>query len=73
MASLLYRRMRTAVRALPAAVPPAARRALAYNIGAATQIVRAPNPVIGSMARGTQRLNCSVRGSMEPRTEQFSR
>ena len=31
-------------------------------------------PVIGSIARGDQqRLNCSMRGSMEPRIEQFSR
>ena len=30
-------------------------------------------PVIGSIACGDQRLNCSMRGSMEPRTEQFSR
>ena len=29
-------------------------------------------PVIGSIARGTQRLNCSLRGSMEPRIEQSS-
>ena len=32
-----------------------------------------PIPVIGSIARGTQRLNCSMRGSMKPRIEQFSR
>ena len=32
-----------------------------------------PIPVIGSIARGDQRLNCSMRGSMEPRIEQFSR
>ena len=30
-------------------------------------------PVIGPIARGTQRLNYSLRGSMEPRIEQFSR
>ena len=30
-------------------------------------------PVIGSIARGDQRLNCSVRGSTKLRTEQFSR
>ena len=30
-------------------------------------------PVIGSIARDTQRLNCSMHGSMEPRIEQFSR
>ena len=30
-------------------------------------------PVIGSIARGIQRLNCFMRGSMEPRIEQFSR
>ena len=30
-------------------------------------------PVIGSMACGDQGLNCSVRGSTEPRIEQFSR
>ena len=33
----------------------------------------APIPVIGSIARGTQRLSCSMRGSMEPRIEHFSR
>ena len=30
-------------------------------------------PVIGSIARGTQWLNCSMRGSMVPRIEQLSR
>ena len=30
-------------------------------------------PVIGSTARGDQRLNCSMRCSTEPRNEQFSR
>ena len=33
---------------------------------------RLPIPVIGSIACGDQRLNCSMRGSMEPRIEQFS-
>ena len=32
-----------------------------------------PIPVIGSIARGTQRLNCSMHGSIAPRIEQFSR
>ena len=30
-------------------------------------------PVIGAIARGDQRLSCSMRGSIELRTEQFSR
>ena len=32
-----------------------------------------PIPVNGSIARGDQRLSCSMRGSMEPRIEQLSR
>ena len=34
---------------------------------------RSQIPVIGSIARGDQRLNRSMRGSMEPRIAQFSR
>ena len=34
---------------------------------------RLPIPVIGSVARGDQRLSCSTRRSMEPRIEQSSR
>ena len=34
---------------------------------------RLPIPVIGFIARGDQRLSCSMRGSTEPRIEQFSR
>ena len=32
-----------------------------------------PIPVIGSIACGDQRLSCSMRGSIEPCIEQFSR
>ena len=38
-----------------------------YHISKAWSVPlsRLPIPVIGSVARGTQRLNCSMRGSME--------
>ena len=37
----------------------------------ATSLLRIP--VIGSIARGDQRLSCAMRDSIEPRIEQFSR
>ena len=44
-----------------------------YLLAPPLSISLLPIPVIGSIACCDQRLNCSLRGSMEPRIEQFSR
>ena len=59
-----------------AAGPLAAGGAVSREVqgGGPTGASPVPIPVIGSVARGTQRLNCSMCGSVwRPRIEQFSR